>query len=92
MGVLGLINHLLNFVLPALVLALLLPLCVRGLAIGRAAPAGLARQMLVLALVHMAVLVAGLLVFGRDGKMVTYLGMVVAGASVQWLLLGAWRP
>lgn len=91
MGVLGAINHLLNFVLPALALALLMPVCTRWLAMGRSAPVGLARQMLVLVLVHVAVLVAGLWVFGRDGKMLSYLGMAVAGATTQWLLLAAWR-
>lgn len=91
MGVFGLVNHLLNFVVPALALALLMPLCLRWLPIGRAARAGLSLQMLVLALVNVTVLVAGLLVFGRDGKMLTYLGMAVAGATAQWLLVGAWR-
>jgi hypothetical protein len=91
MGALGLANHLLNFVLPALALALLLPLCVRWLPIGRSATVRLPMQMLVLASVNVSALVVGLLVLGQDGKMLTYLGMAVAGASALWLLLGAWR-
>jgi hypothetical protein len=91
MGVPGLVNHLLNFILPALAMAVLLPLCVRWMPMGRAAAGCLVRHMLVLALVNTGVLVAGLLLFGRDGKMVTYLAMAVASASTQWLLLKAWR-
>ncbi len=87
MGVLALINHLLNFALPALAMALLLPLCVRWTPLGRGAGPGLPRQMLVLAAVNVAVLTAGLLVFGRDGKMATYLAMALASATGQWLLL-----
>lgn len=87
MGVLALINHLLNFALPALAMALLLPLCVRWMPLGRGAASRLPRQMLVLAAVNVTVLTAGLLVFGSDGKMATYLAMALASASVQWLLL-----
>lgn len=91
MGVLELINHLVNFVLPALGLALFLPLSVRWTRQGRGAAVGMSVQMLVLAGVNVAVLLAGLLVFGRDGTMVTYMAMAVASASIQWLLLRAWR-
>lgn len=91
MGVFGLINHLLNFLLPALALALLLPLCARWMPMGRGAAVGLVSNMLVLMVVNSAVLLAGLLWFERDGKMLTYLVMAVAGASTQWVLLKAWR-
>ncbi len=91
MGVIGIINHLLNFILPALGLALLLPVCVRWTPWGRGASVSLLTNMLVLTLVNIAVLLAGLLWFERDGKMLTYLAMVVAGASTQWWLLKAWR-
>ena len=91
MGVFGLINHLLNFLLPALTLALLLPLCVRWMPMGRSATGGLVSDMLVLMVVNTAVLLAGLVWFERDGKMLTYLAMAVAGASTQWVLLKAWR-
>jgi hypothetical protein len=37
------------------------------------------------------VLVIGLLVFGRDGKMLTYLSMVLCCATVQWAMFKAWR-
>jgi len=32
------------------------------------------------------VLIAGLVLFGRDGKMLTYLGLVVMAATTQWWL------
>ncbi len=38
-----------------------------------------------------AVLVAGLVLTGRDGKMLTYLAMVLASAAVQMVVSGAWR-
>lgn len=91
MGVFGLINHLFNFILPALALAVLLPLCVRWMPMARGTPIRLSRNMLVLMLVNTAVLLAGLLLFGRDGKMATYLALAVVGATTQWLLLKAWR-
>jgi len=43
------------------------------------------------AAVGAAVLLAGLWVFGRDGKMLTYAALVLAGASCQWLLQRGWR-
>lgn len=91
MDVFGWINHLFNFILPALVMALLLPMCVRWTPVGRKAALGISPQILVLAVAHVVVLFAGLLIFGRDGKMATYLAMAVVGASIQWLLLRAWR-
>jgi hypothetical protein len=41
--------------------------------------------------VCVAVLIVGLILTGRDGKMNTYLAMVLASATVQWFLSGAWR-
>ncbi len=83
--------HLLNFLAPALCLPLLLWPMAR-LAFGR--PAGAPRwwvQWGVQAAVGAAVLLAGLWVFGRDGKMLTYAALVLAGASCQWLLQRGWR-
>jgi hypothetical protein len=37
------------------------------------------------------VLVGGLFVFGRDGKMLTYGLLVVAVATTQWLSGRGWR-
>ena len=38
-----------------------------------------------------AVLAAGLLYFGVDGKMATYAGLVAAVATAQWLSSRAWK-
>ena len=92
MGFIGLLNHLLNFAWPALALAVVMPLVLHRTRLGRTATTGLIGQMGVLALVNLLVLLAGLLWFGRDGRMATYLTMAVACASTTWLLLKAWRP
>ena len=39
----------------------------------------------------MAVLAAGVLLLGPDGKMTTYAALVVACATAQWLVLAGWR-
>ena len=91
MDVLGLINHLFNFALPALALAMVMPLSTRWTRMGRAAAARLTTQMLLHAALNLLVLAAGLWIFGRDGKMLAYLGMVIVCATTHWLLLKAWR-
>jgi len=42
-------------------------------------------------IVSLAALLLGLVFFGRDGKMATYLGMVLMCATSQWLMLRAWQ-
>jgi hypothetical protein len=37
------------------------------------------------------VLVAGVVWGGQDGKMMTYTGLVVVCASLQWVFFKAWR-
>lgn len=86
MGVLAIINHLINFLAPAFWLALLLPLCSRILMKKMAATRALRAQFALQLIVGGVVLVAGLMVFGRDGKMPTYLALVLSAASTQWLL------
>ena len=91
MDALDLINHLLNFALPAIALALVLPLSTRWTRLGRAGAAPLTPQILLHAVLNVLVLAAGLWVFGRDGKMLTYLAMVIVCATTHWLMLKAWR-
>ena len=38
-----------------------------------------------------AVLAAGLVLWGRDGKMLTYAALVVACATCQWVLVRGWK-
>ena len=89
MGPLDLLLHLLSFLAPAAAVALLVALTAR-LAL-RGPGAGWWRSFLLNFLAGTAVLVAGLLYFGRDGKMATYAALVIAVATAQWLSGRAWR-
>ncbi len=84
MGPLDLLNHLLNFVAPAAfvggLLALVGPLLLQKKPLARTNTA----QAAINSGVGLAVLLAGLVFFGRDGKMATYTAMVLACASSQW--------
>lgn len=83
--------HVANFLAPAAAVAVMLA-AVRGVFAGQGVR--LPSRWL-LALVNFAsgalVLCAGLLVFGVDGKMATYAGLVLACATSQWAMLRAWR-
>ena len=83
MGVLALLNHVLNFLAPALWLASGLTLMSR-LFIKKQSPAltPLA-QIAILSAAGGAVLLLGLVLLGRDGKMLTYVALVLVCASVQ---------
>ena len=91
MGLIAIINHLLNFLAPALVLALLLVLW--GALVARKTPQVLAlwAQFAINFVVLGAVLALGLVLLGRDGRMATYAALVIVGATSQWLMLRGWR-
>lgn len=84
MGLWSLLIHLANFVLPAVAvgtaLALLAPVFTRKM------PS--ARMFIVQAAINsiagVAMLAAGLVVFGNDGKMATYGALVLATGTAQW--------
>lgn len=84
MGPLDLLNHLLNFAAPALllagVLAFLAPVFMRNKASARARFA----QAAINFVVGLLALLAGLVFFGRDGKMLSYAALLLAVASSQW--------
>lgn len=90
MGPLDILNHLLNFVAPATFVALLLVLGGRLLGAKGGALAGW-RQWAVVFVVGLVVLAAGLALWGRDGKMLTYAALVVATATCQWVLVRGWK-
>ena len=88
-------NHLLNFTAPAAFLALLLVLLPRlfsGFFKSKRPPAQTVwTQFAIVFVANMTVLVTGLLIFGHDGKMLTYAALVVVAALCQWVLLRGWQ-
>ena len=87
MNALDVLVHLLNFVAPALGTAGWLTVFSRLLFRQRTSAASMGVQFLLNALAGVAVLVLGVLLLGRDGKMLTYAALVLAMASVQWAQL-----
>ena len=88
-------NHLLNFIAPAACVALLLVLLSRlsfGLFKSKQ-PLAQAwwAQTAIIFIVGVGILTAGLLVFGRDGKMMTYAALVLGSAVCQWVLVRGWK-
>lgn len=86
-----LINHLLNFMLPAALIALLLVFMTRlffGFFKSKKQFTNIWWvQTAIIFVVNVAILTAGLLFFGHDGKMLTYAMLVLGAALCQWLLL-----
>ncbi|RYF32261.1 MAG: hypothetical protein EOO26_11995 [Comamonadaceae bacterium] len=86
-----LIAHLLNFVAPALFMALVLALATRFLMKRRAGAPALWAQAAINFIAGVGVLLAGLAFYGRDGMMMTYAALVVVCGTGQWLLARGWR-
>ena len=90
-----LIDHLLNFVAPAAVLALLLVLFSRLFSRFLASKTPLTQsiwaQAAIIFIVNVGVLSAGLVLFGNDGKMASYAVMVLGAAFCQWVLWRGWK-
>lgn len=86
-----LLNHLINFVAPALVVGFVCALTGRLLLRKNAGVPAWWTLGAINAVVGSCVLVGGLLVFGRDGRMLTYAALVVACGTSQWLGSGGWR-
>jgi len=84
MGFLAGFDHVINFLAPAIWLALLLPVLARFLIRNKPPALALKRLIALHFIVGSGVLLAGLVVFGRDGKMLTYLALVLVLASNQW--------
>lgn len=90
-----LLDHILNFIAPAAVVALLLVLSSRVfsrfLVSKRAVNQSIWAQAATIFTVNVLVLAAGLVIFGNDGKMATYAAMVLASGVCQWVLFRGWR-
>ena len=91
MGYLDLTIHLLSFAAPAVGVALLLAGAGRWVGGPEARRHPWWVAFLVDFVAGLAVLVAGLWLFDRDGKMATYALLVLVVATVQWLLGRGWR-
>lgn len=84
--------HVLNFLFPAFGVAMLASAAAKLVWRSELAGVGWGRLMLWTAAAGAAALVAGLLVFGRDGKMASYAALVLASAaSLWWVGFGARR-
>jgi hypothetical protein len=80
--------HVAGFLAPAIALAVVLWLSVRlrhGL---RSTGRGAGLELGLLTSAGVMVLLAGLVYFGRDGKMATYAGLVLVQGSLAWWLRG----
>ena len=88
-------NHLLNFMAPAALIAGLLVLFSRLFFGVFRSKTGVAQswwaQFAINFIVGVGVLAAGLVLLGRDGKMLTYVALVLASATCQGWLLGTKR-
>jgi hypothetical protein len=85
MGPLDAIWHTLNFFAPALGVAVLAASAAKLVWRHELASVRWHRLALWSAIAGMATLIGGLVAFGRDGKMITYGGLVVATAVALWL-------
>ena len=84
MGPLDALMHLSNLFFPAVALATLAAALAKLLWRHELAPVSFKRLALPAAMVCAVVTLAGLVAFGRDGKMATYAGMVLACAFTLW--------
>ena len=91
MDFLDLLIHLLNFAAPALGLALLLVPVSRYLVRTEPLVPAWWAQLAINFVAGLLALLAGLWLFGRDGKMASYAALVLASAVCQWVLLRGWR-
>ncbi len=87
----ALFNHGINLLAPALWMAVWMPMLSWLFVRNKHAAQVYVRQVAMHFVVCSLVLVAGLAIFGRDGKMLTYVAIVAASASTQWLLVKGWR-
>jgi hypothetical protein len=91
MSLVGLLDHVLNFLLPALVVGLLLAV-LGPLLMKKARPhRGWLGQAAINSVAGLLALLLGLWFFGRDGKMASYAAMLLVCASSQWFAARAWR-
>jgi hypothetical protein len=91
MGFVDAVLHALSFMWPALAVALLVTLSGRFFKSNRPLALTFIAQSAINFVVCLGVLLIGLILTGRDGKMLTYFAMVLASGTVQWVISGGWR-
>ena len=95
MTALNLTNQLLNFMAPAafvaLVVVLLARIFSRFFKSKRPLAPSLWAQLAIVFIASVLLLVAGLVVFGRDGRMASYALLALGAATCQWVLLRGWK-
>lgn len=91
MDLLDLLIALLNFFAPALVVAPLVALAARATFRKSLESFSWWSHIAINSIAGGVILAGGLVHFGRDGKMLTYVAMVLAVATAQWLTLRGWR-
>ncbi|WP_295542424.1 hypothetical protein [uncultured Pseudacidovorax sp.] len=91
MSPLQLLDHLLNFVAPAVAVAVLLALALRGLQRARSLRMPLWKQIAITTGAGVATLLGGLVLTGHDGRMASYAALVLVAGTVQWALLRGGR-
>ena len=91
MGPLDFLNHLLNFVAPALAVAAVVTLFARVFMRKVPVVQALWVQFAINSGSAVGALALGLVFFGRDAKMASYLAMALVGTTSQWLMLRGWR-
>lgn len=95
MTALNLINQSLNFMAPAFFVALTVVLLARIFAgffrSKRALAPALYKQVAIVFIASLLLLLVGLVVFGRDGKMASYALLALGAATCQWVMLRGWK-
>lgn len=91
MGALDAALHAFNFIAPAFFVAILVSWLGGFLKQNKPLARTLIARSAINFIVCLAVLVIGLIFTGRDGKMLSYLAMIVSSATVQWFFAGGWR-
>ena len=91
MGPLDLLNHVFNFLAPAVVVGLLLALLAPWLMRGMRSSRSWWVQGTFNAVAGVAAMALGLWFFGNDGKMASYALLVLLAASSQWMGSKGWK-
>lgn len=91
MGWIDAILHAVGFMLPAFAVALMVTFAGRFFKKNRPLALTFIAQSAINFVVCLTVLLIGLVLTGRDGKMMTYAAMAIASGTVQWLMSGGWR-